>query len=69
MKADCPGEIRLGRACLIRLAINLVMPLYKVLHQEMGLKSLTLVGFATLGTNAMNVEFTSPSSLPEVKKE
>lgn len=69
MKADCPGEIRLGRACLIRLAINLVMHLYKVLQQEMGLKSLTLVGFATLGTNAMNVEFTSPSSLPEVKKE
>ncbi len=58
MKADCPGEIRLGRACLIRLAINLVMHLYKVLQQ--GLKSLTLVGFATLGTNAMNVEFTSP---------
>jgi len=46
------------------------MHLYnKVLQQEMGLKSLTLVGFATLGTNAMNVEFTSPSSLPEVKKE
>ena len=45
------------------------MHLYTTLQQEMGLKSATVDGFGIFGTRVISVEFTSVSSLLDLKKD
>ena len=68
INVDCALSKSDGRMHFNMLAITLLMPLYKVLQQDMGRKSLRYEGLGTLGIKEMEVTTISFRSRPVSKK-